>query len=140
MPSTRPGGRPATRPRSLQNRRADRRLGFLSPLGRGLSAAILHAKLRKSHGGKGEGALSSHAPKNPYPRLSARPLPTGERLSVSEELGQGGLERLVCWRHVVEAELVGLDPAKLLVLLPYGAAKPALAGRKRHQAVELWIT
>src|SRR5262245_48040853 len=107
MRSTRPSTRPATRPRSLQNGRAVRRSGFLSPLGRGLSAAILRAKLRKSHGGKGEGALSSHAPKNPHPRLSARPLPT------SEELGQGGLERLVCWRHVVEAELVGLDPAKL---------------------------
>src|SRR5262249_21774203 len=68
------------------------------------------------------------------------PRTTGERLSVSEELGQGGLERLVCWRHVVEAELVGLDPAKLLVLLRYDAAKPALAEIKRHQEVELWIS
>ena len=35
------------------------RLSFpLSPSGRGLSAAILRAKLRKSHGGKGEGVLS----------------------------------------------------------------------------------
>ena len=31
------------------------RFPTLSPVGRGLSAAILRAKLRKSHGGKGEG-------------------------------------------------------------------------------------
>src|SRR4029078_12138615 len=57
----------------------------------------------------------------------------------SNQVGEAGLERLVGGRHVVEPELVGFHPQKLLVLLRGDVALPTFAEIKRHQQVELRI-